>query len=520
MKNDVNESILCGGEDISALVVDLGFSTAKIGHNQEDTPRVFLKSICGEDVSAEEWNSTSEMNEIENGRNGNMMMKRRSPKEKLRFPLNLYNPSEHVRIKPLFQKDEVTMRSHLNSDVFEKLLEYAIEGIDAKRVFECTDEITNPMKLGGLNLKMNEHPILLSESNIHNDKIRKEMTEILFEKYNIPALYFAKKAKLTSFSLGRCNALVVDIGYSALDINPVYEGYVLQKNSFQFNIGGNYFDHLIYNLLKKDNVKVVPYFMNHQRYTNITTTPDICNNNIHLGTFSQQNKCAYSKIHPSYAEEAILDVISYMKETVCKVRVGQDEHVNKKSENGLESVTGSHKNCKDIQYNTNQLNNSTRNTNPSKWQIGLEKDEEEHFELPDGIKLKVDSKYKYDIAEHLFQPLSSDNNFKGLPDAIVNCIISSDVDIRKDLLQAIIITGGSSLFPGLIERLFNSLKEKECFSQSIKMKILNMTSSVESLSSSWLGGSILASLGTFQQLWVSRSEYDDGGHGLVFDRCF
>ncbi|SOV24962.1 actin-related protein, putative [Plasmodium sp. DRC-Itaito] len=518
LKDDENVSFLCGGEDISSLVVDLGFYSCKIGHNQEDTPRIFLNSICGE----------KELNDEDNNyMNGSL--KNINYKE-LKYPLNLYNRNENIKIKPLFYKDDNNDDIKLNSDVFEKILEYSIEGVEIGKVFECADDIImDPIKLGGLNLKFEEHPILLTEFNMHNHKIREEMTEILFEKYNIPALYFSKKAKLTSFSLGRSTSLIIDIGYNSLNINPVYEGYVLQKNSLEYNIGGEYFDKIIYEQLKKDNVNIVPYFVfcngNNNRNTsynnniNDNNKPSYYDNKNNIGTdnyhgnnynnyqdnSSQNILDPFYNIHHSYKEECILDVIRYMKESVCKTRIINDEFKCEDKKNSIQINT----NLKDennIQiYNDNNIKDGSM--------------KEEFFELPDGYKINI-HKYKYDISEHLFQSIPSLNNFKGLPQSIINCIISTDVDIRKELLQSIVITGGSSLFPGLIERLHNSLKEKECFTQSNKFKILNMTSLVEHKYSSWLGGSILASLGTFQQMWVSKKEYHDSGHNIIYDRCF
>lgn len=37
--------------------------------------------------------------------------------------------------------------------------------------------------------------------------------------------------------------------------------------------------------------------------------------------------------------------------------------------------------------------------------------------------------------------------------------------------------------------------------------------------SAWVGGSVLASLGTFQQLWVSRESYKENGFSVVEKRC-
>ena len=36
----------------------------------------------------------------------------------------------------------------------------------------------------------------------------------------------------------------------------------------------------------------------------------------------------------------------------------------------------------------------------------------------------------------------------------------------------------------------------------------------------WIGGSILASLSTFQQMWISKQEYDEAGPSIVHRKCF
>jgi len=36
----------------------------------------------------------------------------------------------------------------------------------------------------------------------------------------------------------------------------------------------------------------------------------------------------------------------------------------------------------------------------------------------------------------------------------------------------------------------------------------------------WIGGSILASLSTFQQMWISKQEYDESGPSIVHRKCF
>jgi len=90
-----------------------------------------------------------------------------------------------------------------------------------------------------------------------------------------------------------------------------------------------------------------------------------------------------------------------------------------------------------------------------------------------------------------------------------------DVDIRKDLYSNIVLSGGSTMYPGISERM-----QKEIISlapSSMKIKII---APAERKYSVWIGGSILASLTTFQQMWISKQEYDESGAPIVHRKCF
>lgn len=494
-ENVRNEPYVFGCDDISALVVDLGFQNSKIGYCQQDTPSIFLESICGEDVSTINKEEESHFeNNCENNKGGEV-----SDTSKLKYPLNIYNMYENIKIKPLFYREEngndgFVGKAKLNADVFEKILEYSIEGTNINRVYECSDEILGPTKFGGLHSKLEEHPMLLTESDIHNNPLREEITEILFEKYNIPAIYFGKEAKLTSFSLGRSSSLVVDIGATCLKINTVYEGCVLQKNAFECCVGGNYLDRIFLEELQKNKIEILPFFYQ---------------NNVQGETCLRENK----RVHPTYQEEGILNVIRYLKESICLV---QQPKRGKKRNSSLEEIANSvDKNEKGNVSISKEYNGTDSDTEGVTYNGRSNQDS---FDLPDGTKVSIDE-YKYLIPEYLFKN-NSTCKFKGLSENIIDCIMMNDVDIRKDLTQSIIVTGSSSLFKGLCERLHTQLREADCFSQTSKLKVLNLGSQVENSYSSWLGGSILASLGTLMKLWVSKQEYMDSGVNIVYDRCF
>jgi len=89
-------------------------------------------------------------------------------------------------------------------------------------------------------------------------------------------------------------------------------------------------------------------------------------------------------------------------------------------------------------------------------------------------------------------------------------IYKCDLDIRRDLYGNVVLSGGTTMFPGITDRL---QKELGALSpSSVKVKIV---APAERKYSVWIGGSILASLSTFQNLWVSKEEYDEAGPGIV-----
>ena len=52
----------------------------------------------------------------------------------------------------------------------------------------------------------------------------------------------------------------------------------------------------------------------------------------------------------------------------------------------------------------------------------------------------------------------------------------------------------------------------------MRLKIISANSSSERRYGAWIGGSILSSLGSFQQMWLSRQEYEESGK-LILERC-
>ncbi|MEJ1272688.1 transferrin receptor 2 [Cricetulus griseus] len=103
----------------------------------------------------------------------------------------------------------------------------------------------------------------------------------------------------------------------------------------------------------------------------------------------------------------------------------------------------------------------------------------------------------------------SGNTMLGVGHVVTTSIGMCDIDIRPGLYGSVIVTGGNTLLQGFTDRLNRELSQKT--PPSMRLKLIASNSTMERKFSPWIGGSILASLGTFQQMWISKQEYEEGG---------
>ncbi|XP_062618900.1 actin-3-like [Saccostrea cucullata] len=139
---------------------------------------------------------------------------------------------------------------------------------------------------------------------------------------------------------------------------------------------------------------------------------------------------------------------------------------------------------------------------------------EKSYELPDGAVVTIGNE-RFRCPEALFQPAFLGLEPSGIHETTYNSIMKCDVDIRKDLYSNLVLSGGSTMYPGIADRM-----QKEITAlapSSVKVRVI---APPERKYSVWIGGSILASLSTFQQMWISKQEYDESGPSIVHRKCF
>ncbi|XP_078521161.1 actin, cytoplasmic 1-like isoform X2 [Lissotriton helveticus] len=139
---------------------------------------------------------------------------------------------------------------------------------------------------------------------------------------------------------------------------------------------------------------------------------------------------------------------------------------------------------------------------------------EKSYELPDGQVITIGNQ-RFRCPEALFQPYFLGKKCNGIHENTNRSVMKCDVDIRKDLYANTVLSGGSSMFPGFADRM---QKEITTLAPS-KMKV-KIIAPPERKYTVWIGGSILATLSTFHQMWISMQEYDEYGPSIVHRRCF
>jgi len=138
------------------------------------------------------------------------------------------------------------------------------------------------------------------------------------------------------------------------------------------------------------------------------------------------------------------------------------------------------------------------------------------YKLPDGNIIQIGPE-RFRAPEVLFDPELIGEEYLGIHDSLVMSIHKTDIDLRRILYGNIVLSGGSTKFVGFGNRLLEQVKNAALAPKDIKIKI---SAPPERLFSTWIGGSILASLATFTKMWVSSEEWEEDGVNVIHKKTF
>lgn len=285
-----------------------------------------------------------------------------------------------------------------------------------------------------------------------------------------------------SFASGKSSALVVDIGASTVSVSPIHDGILLKKGLTRSPLGGNFISTQIRAMLASN----TPPIALNPHYTVESKT------RVDAGEPAQATYATWkdgTAPDPSFREFQEERILKEFKECVVQVWQGP----GKLAAHSPEDVAKLY---------------------PAR-----------PFEFPDGYN-QLFGHERYRVAEALFDHTAALPDPEGIfpappksqtiPELVKTAIDNVDVDIRPHLLANVVVTGGTSLLYGFSDRLSQSLMERI---PGLRVKVNAAGSSAERMFGSWIGGSILASLGAFHQNWISKREYEEHGANIVEKRC-
>ncbi|XP_055838313.1 actin-like protein 6B [Episyrphus balteatus] len=421
-------NMLYGGDEIGALVFDPGHHSLRVGYAQEDTPKAEIPSVVG--VGPEDPETSTDLET----KSDNNITQNNSDARKYYVDTTYVNvPRANMEIQT-YMKDGMID----NWDLFEKVIDYTYS-----KVIQSEPEY---------------HPVLFSEASWNVRNNREKLTELMFEKYNVPAFFLVKNAVLAAFASGRASALVVDSGATHTSAVPVHEGFVLSQAVVKSPLGGDYLSLQCRQYLEAQGIDLTPVY----------------------------------KI-------AAKDVVKERDNARCTLRKLPD-NLTQSWQNYMQKSL-----LQDFQMNILQVLE-----NPYDERVAAQIPSV-HYEFPNGYHQEFSSE-RFKLAESLF-----DHTMLGAGQLASTSVGMCDADVRLSLFGSVVVTGGNTLLQGFPERLNRDLQHRA--PSNTRLKMISANGSVERRFGAWIGGSILASIGTFQQMWISSQEYEESGKSQVERKC-
>ncbi|KAI0391462.1 chromatin remodeling and histone acetyltransferase complexes subunit putative [Xylariaceae sp. FL0594] len=454
-----------GGDEVSALVLDPGYCNTRAGFAGEDVPKSILPSFYSSWKSSNADPTTVTYNSS--------------------FGDECLYPRENMEVKNYMSRSESVVEDW---DAATKLWEYMLvrrlqpyhemdlsknglnDPADGEGDVAMEDVIENQEK------PLAENPLHMTEAPWNSSKAREKSIEIAMENWGCPAFWMSRTPVCAAFAAGKASALVIDVGGTNTSVTAVHDGMILKRSIQKSPIGGLWLSQQIRTMWENNDpkVNVVPYMMIENK------TP------VDAGAPAQAKLRKFPfEITPSYRAYEEERVLTEFKESVVEVWRGPGRYLNPGNEDLVKSQPG------------------------------------RVFEMPDGAN-QMWREQRFRVSEGMWDENAAYPNPDGsgkaqtIPELIKACLNGVDVDLRPNLLGNVVVTGGGSLINGFNDRLNNELMAMH---PGLKIKIHAAGLTTERRFGAWIGGSILASLGTFHQMWISRKEYEENGASIVEKRC-
>jgi len=450
-------------DEVSAIVLDPGYCNTRAGFAGEEIPKQVLPSfyghVDGRDVFGDSVIYPRPGFEVRN------YMNRESVVEDWDAATKLWDHAIVKRLQP--PRPTPISKNGLNvGDDGDVAMDEGGASDEAAEAFE------KPLY---------DTPLLMTEAPWNSAKSREKSIEIAMEHWGTPAFWLGRTPVLAAFAAGKATALVIDVGGANTSVTAIHDGMVLKRSIQKSPVGGVWLSSQIRAMWEKSEpkVSVVPTFMVENKKPVEAGAPA----EARLRSFDFPITDSFR----AFEEER---VITEYKESVVEVWRGPSRFLGTGSEDYVKNQPGR---VFEMPDGSNQM-----------WR-------EQRYRVSEGM---WDENAAYEVGSSGEEArLTKTQTIPGLIKASLDGV---DVDLRPALLGNVVVTGSTSLLNGFNDRLNNELGT---LYPGVKIRIHAAGLSSERRFGAWIGGSILASLGTFHQMWISKKEYEENGPGIVEKRC-
>lgn len=526
-----------GGDQVNAIVADVGSYATKIGFAGEDYPRSYFRSnvaVQREDASKKE----EERIEEEGGGGGATKRQRRRPIVKVKYdyytrPLDGDTDGDWEVANPVdpttgLWYDDGVYENGGGADWHDLMGRMLNHGFDSSLG-------TTPMN----------HPLLLAERSYNPPPIRQQVLEFLMEDLNVPAAFLARDATLACYATGRTTGTVVDVGYSGTVVTPVYDGYVEQKGIRRGLVGGLAMDERVLQSLDGLTANKQPFLPLYQlRQSDRTLKRKDAFHTLARLDVARQCKedgpgaaVAASGVEHSYNAPHVpyelpdgqkIDMPGAQRFAVANLLFGRDEESTQKRE---DAVAVQKKDFAALLATASNVEEDKSDENKDKFSedaaVGLATRRNKSSRLGKETTTTTSKIFSNRHLQRACAPYLQNQADQVSPSAVPALVCDAafrcDRDQQAQLLGNVILCGGGACLGPTDQAVPDMLREQveaiiHTHTPGWRVKVLS-PSVQERAICNWLGGSILGSLGTFHDMWITRAEYEEWGSAIVNRKC-
>ena len=327
--------------------------------------------------------------------------------------------------------------------------------------------------------------VLLTEKPLTPKEDREKMTEIMFETFNSSRFYLAMDALLSLYSAGGTTGLVVDSGDSSTRIVPIYEGKCISDAIQTSKLRPGDFTEYLRKMLMEKGYSFTD--------TDGRESRDIVRN-------IKESLCYVALDHEKELKDPVTDTKFF------KMYYNPKSYVWTDRKKAMNEVFGP----KFSEIINQYLPQSAAQD------FEFKSIPNRDYVLPDGKVITVGME-RFKTWEPFIKPELVGLEQEGIHKMIRSAIFQCDRHIRGYVAGNIVMAGGNCMWKGnMARRLKNEVKK---FVSDPNIYAVNVTASENGCHSAWMGGSVLASLSAYQEMWIRKWEYDESGSSIVHRKC-